>query len=122
VDGVDACRGGGTPLLMGIARDAPGITPAAKIRFDCWVQFRPRSKPTASQLPATPRDHAIKHGVMDRDPRIDPESLRTCLRLTPSGRRQSRSTGRWLALDGSRAGDRHSRGDAWPATSASRPL
>jgi AraC family transcriptional regulator len=31
-------RGTGTPLLMGIARDAPGITPAAKIRFDCCVQ------------------------------------------------------------------------------------
>jgi AraC family transcriptional regulator len=31
-------RGGGTPLLMGIARDAPGITPADKIRFDCCVQ------------------------------------------------------------------------------------
>jgi AraC family transcriptional regulator len=31
-------RGGGTPLLLGIARDAPGITPAAKIRFDCCVQ------------------------------------------------------------------------------------
>ena len=30
--------GGGTPLLLGIARDAPGITPAAKIRFDCCVQ------------------------------------------------------------------------------------
>ena len=31
-------RGRGTPLLLGIARDAPGITPAAKIRFDCCVQ------------------------------------------------------------------------------------
>jgi AraC family transcriptional regulator len=31
-------RGGGTPLMLGIARDAPGITPAAKIRFDCCVQ------------------------------------------------------------------------------------
>ena len=31
-------RNGGTPLLLGIARDAPGITPAAKIRFDCCVQ------------------------------------------------------------------------------------
>ena len=31
-------RGGGTPLLLGIARDAPGITPEAKIRFDCCVQ------------------------------------------------------------------------------------
>jgi AraC family transcriptional regulator len=29
---------GGTPLLLGIARDAPGITPADKIRFDCCVQ------------------------------------------------------------------------------------
>ena len=31
-------RGGGTPLLLGIARDAPGITPDDKIRFDCCVQ------------------------------------------------------------------------------------
>ena len=31
-------RGGGTPLLLGIARDAPGITPTDKIRFDCCVQ------------------------------------------------------------------------------------
>ena len=31
-------RGDGTPLLLGIARDAPGITPANKIRFDCCVQ------------------------------------------------------------------------------------
>jgi len=31
-------RGGGTPLMLGIARDAPGITPADKIRFDCCVQ------------------------------------------------------------------------------------
>ena len=29
---------GGAPLLMGIARDAPGITPPDKIRFDCCVQ------------------------------------------------------------------------------------
>jgi len=31
-------RGDGTPLLLGIARDAPGITAAGKIRFDCCVQ------------------------------------------------------------------------------------
>ena len=31
-------RDGGTPLLLGIARDAPGITPVDKIRFDCCVQ------------------------------------------------------------------------------------
>jgi AraC family transcriptional regulator len=31
-------RGDGPPLLLGIARDAPGITPANKIRFDCCVQ------------------------------------------------------------------------------------
>jgi len=31
-------RADGTPLLLGVARDAPGITPAAKIRFDCCVQ------------------------------------------------------------------------------------
>jgi AraC family transcriptional regulator len=30
--------GGETPLLLGIAHDAPGITPAEKIRFDCCVQ------------------------------------------------------------------------------------
>jgi AraC family transcriptional regulator len=30
--------GGESPLLMGIAHDAPGITPAEKIRFDCCVQ------------------------------------------------------------------------------------
>lgn len=29
---------GGAPLLLGIARDAPGITPDDKIRFDCCVQ------------------------------------------------------------------------------------
>lgn len=31
-------RASGTPLLLGIARDAPGITPDDKIRFDCCVQ------------------------------------------------------------------------------------
>jgi AraC family transcriptional regulator len=31
-------RGGGTPLFLGIAHDAPGITPDDKIRFDCCVQ------------------------------------------------------------------------------------
>ena len=31
-------RAGGAPLLLGIARDAPGITPDSKIRFDCCVQ------------------------------------------------------------------------------------
>src|SRR5262245_3652958 len=31
-------RDGGTPMLLGIARDAPGITPDDKIRFDCCVQ------------------------------------------------------------------------------------
>jgi len=30
--------GNSTPLLLGIAHDAPGITPAGKIRFDCCVQ------------------------------------------------------------------------------------
>jgi AraC family transcriptional regulator len=30
--------GGGSPLLLGIAHDAPGVTPAEKIRFDCGVQ------------------------------------------------------------------------------------
>lgn len=30
--------GGDPPLLLGIAHDAPGITPAEKIRFDCCVQ------------------------------------------------------------------------------------
>ena len=33
-----ASRVAGTPLLLGIARDAPGITPPEKIRFDCCVQ------------------------------------------------------------------------------------
>jgi AraC family transcriptional regulator len=31
-------RGDGAPLLLGIARDAPGITADSKIRFDCCVQ------------------------------------------------------------------------------------
>jgi AraC family transcriptional regulator len=31
-------RGDGPPVLLGIAHDAPGITPASKIRFDCCVQ------------------------------------------------------------------------------------
>lgn len=30
--------GGESPLLLGIARDAPNITAAEKIRFDCCVQ------------------------------------------------------------------------------------
>lgn len=30
--------GGDSPLLLGIAHDAPSITPAEKIRFDCCVQ------------------------------------------------------------------------------------
>jgi AraC family transcriptional regulator len=29
---------GGSPLLLGIAHDAPSITPAERIRFDCCVQ------------------------------------------------------------------------------------
>jgi AraC family transcriptional regulator len=29
---------GDTPILLGIAHDAPGVTPAAKIRFDCCIQ------------------------------------------------------------------------------------
>jgi AraC family transcriptional regulator len=29
---------GDPPLLLGIAHDAPGITPPEKIRFDCCVQ------------------------------------------------------------------------------------
>jgi AraC family transcriptional regulator len=35
-------RNGGTPLLMGIARDAPGITPPDRIRFDCCIQVAAR--------------------------------------------------------------------------------
>lgn len=31
-------RGGGAPLLLGIARDAPGLTAPDKLRFDCCVQ------------------------------------------------------------------------------------
>lgn len=30
--------GGEPPLLLGIAHDAPGVTPAEKVRFDCCVQ------------------------------------------------------------------------------------
>ena len=40
--GGGASCAGGTPLLLGIARDAPGITPADKIRFDCCVQVPAR--------------------------------------------------------------------------------
>ena len=31
-------RNGGAPVLLGIARDAPGVTPPGKLRFDCCVQ------------------------------------------------------------------------------------
>jgi AraC family transcriptional regulator len=54
-------RAGGTPLLLGIARDAPGITPPAKIRFDCCVQV-PAAFDTDGEIGCqrTPGgDHAI---------------------------------------------------------------
>jgi len=58
-------RGGGTPLLLGIARDAPGITPAAKIRFDCCVQvpatFAADGRIGCQQTPGG--DHAITEYV-----------------------------------------------------------
>ena len=58
-------RGGGTPLLLGIARDAPGITPADKIRFDCCVQV-PATFETDGEIGCqrTPGgDHAITEYV-----------------------------------------------------------
>jgi AraC family transcriptional regulator len=58
-------RGGGTPLLLGIARDAPGITPAAKIRFDCCVQvpatFEPDGEIGCQRTPGG--EHAITEYV-----------------------------------------------------------
>jgi AraC family transcriptional regulator len=58
-------RGGGTPLLLGIARDAPGITPADKIRFDCCVQvpakFETDGEIGCQQTPGG--DHAITEYV-----------------------------------------------------------
>ena len=56
---------GGTPLLLGIARDAPGITPADKIRFDCCVQV-PATFETDGEIGCqrTPGgDHAITEYV-----------------------------------------------------------
>lgn len=54
-------RAGGTPLLLGIARDAPGITPADKIRFDCCVQvpapFDSRGEIACQETPSG--EHAI---------------------------------------------------------------
>ena len=58
-------RTGGTPLLLGIARDAPGITPASKIRFDCCVQV-PATFTTDGEIGCqrTPGgDHAITEYV-----------------------------------------------------------
>ena len=58
-------RGGGTPLLLGIARDAPGITPADKIRFDCCVQvpaaFEAEGEIGCQRTPGG--DHAITEYV-----------------------------------------------------------
>ena len=54
-------RGVGTPLLLGIARDAPGVTAADKIRFDCCVQV-PAAFDTDGEIGCqrTPGgDHAI---------------------------------------------------------------
>ena len=54
-------RHGGTPLLLGIARDAPGLTPAAKIRFDSCVQvpatFESDGDVACQRTPAG--DHAV---------------------------------------------------------------
>ena len=92
-------RGGGTPLLLGIARDAPGITPAAKIRFDCCVQvpapFEADGEIGCQRTPGG--DHAITEyvGSWERD-RYESiwNGLATCRRSTSSGCRRSRSTGR----------------------------
>jgi AraC family transcriptional regulator len=58
-------RGGGTPLLLGIARDAPGITPAARIRFDCCIQvpsaFEAEGEIGCQRTPGG--DHAITEYV-----------------------------------------------------------
>ena len=58
-------RNGGTPLLLGVARDAPGITPADKIRFDCCVQvpatFEPDGEIACQRTPGG--DHAITEYV-----------------------------------------------------------
>ena len=58
-------RGGGTPLLLGIARDAPGITPLDKVRFDCCVQvpatFEADGEIGCQQTPGG--DHAITEYV-----------------------------------------------------------
>ena len=68
---------GGTPLLMGIARDAPGITPADKIRFDCCVQvpaaFEADSEIGCQQTPGG--DHAITEYVGSWDLRPAYESI-----------------------------------------------
>lgn len=49
-------RGSGVPLLLGIARDAPGITPEQKLRFDCCVQvpsaFEPDGDIACQRTPA----------------------------------------------------------------------
>ena len=70
-------RGGGTPLLLGIARDAPGITPEAKIRFDCCVQvpaaFEADGEIGCQRTPGG--DHAITEYVGSWDLRPAYESI-----------------------------------------------
>lgn len=79
-------RGGGTPLLLGIARDAPGITPAAKIRFDCCVQVPARFEADGEiGCQRTPGgDHAITEyaGSWDLGPAY--ESILERLRNMPT--------------------------------------
>jgi AraC family transcriptional regulator len=78
-------RGGGTPLLLGIARDAPGITPAAKIRFDCCVQvpaaFEADGEIGCQRTPGG--DHAITEYVGSWDLRPAYESILERLRTMP---------------------------------------
>jgi AraC family transcriptional regulator len=81
-----ARRGGGTPLLLGIARDAPGITPAAKIRFDCCVQV-PAPFDTDGDIGCqrTPGgDHAITEYVGSWDLRPAYASILERLGRTPA--------------------------------------
>jgi AraC family transcriptional regulator len=78
-------RGGGTPLLLGIARDAPGITPPDKIRFDCCVQvaaaFEADGEIGCQHTPGG--DHAITEyvGSWDLGPAYD--SILARLRKMP---------------------------------------
>ena len=121
-------RGGGTPLLLGIARDAPGITPAAKIRFDCCVQV-PAAFDTDGDIGCqrTPGgDHAITEYVGSWDtggrprrpgPRGDRDSRRhtrttlsnkaSCATIKPDEERDDRPRGSWRCADRRSARHRH---------------